>query len=84
MKQLDVDVSPPASFINLTLMKTILGPAIMVLFRYELLSSEFWSSDRRTDSRKAQVGSKTQTFDYEPCERQKKNTQNALKYRFQV
>ncbi len=26
MKQIDIDVSPPASFINLTLMKTTLGP----------------------------------------------------------
>ncbi len=30
MKQLDVDVSPPAFFINLTLMKTTLGPVLMM------------------------------------------------------
>ena len=30
MKQLDVDVSPPAFFIKLTLMKTTLGPVIMM------------------------------------------------------
>ena len=30
MKQLDVDVSPSAFFINLTLIKTILGPVIMM------------------------------------------------------
>ncbi len=29
MKQLDVDVSPPAFFIDLTLMKTMLGPVML-------------------------------------------------------
>ena len=41
MKQLDVDVSPPASFINLTLMKTTLGLVIMMLFRYDILLPNF-------------------------------------------
>ncbi len=67
MKLLDVNVSPPASFINLTLMKTMLGPVIMVLFRYELLSSGLWSSDRQTDRHKAMhknpSGLMTLTFD---------------------